>query len=148
MTDTIDIPLDATLLAALRAGGRHVGGTVAGAVLALVGGRPAAGRLETVDAPAPPVVDEDERLEPIEAEPGAFEHAAAELAAPDDERMDLTAPAAPPPAWTVDPARTVPASDDAPAPRGDVYIANYYARLPGETAVNAYTRLGGFERHV
>ena len=48
-------------------------------------------------------------------------------------------------------ASFVPVADSAAPPpirAGDVYIAHYYARLPGDAARNLYTRLGGPAPHA
>ena len=149
MTDTIDIPLDPAVVAALRAGDTDPRRAAARAVLGMVGRRPAPQPVEDVPDLAPEAAlpaFEDVRTPDPAAAASLFRPPASGEAADVD---DLTVP----PAANVlaetaiTPARAIAAADPAPAPRGDVYIAHYYARLPGDTAINPYTRLGGHERH-
>ncbi|NLF32501.1 MAG: hypothetical protein GX591_16620 [Planctomycetes bacterium] len=140
MTDTIDILLDPVLAAALRRGGRDGRGAAALAVLGQAG-RPEA--VQAAGEPEPPAEPQAQAAEPFEAPPDAGEQtsafdAAAEAAWPQAAETTGT---------HVAPPRRPGAHDAAPAPRGDVYIAHYYARLPGDTAVNPYTRLGGPRHH-
>ncbi|MFW6145739.1 MAG: hypothetical protein ACOC7R_00230 [Planctomycetota bacterium] len=147
MSDTIDIPLHPAAVAALRRGARYARGVVARAVLGKVGRPPATTEVEVEPDPAAevpaPVFERRDPPEPPEDDAFVFDPPAADARTVDPPTGGGEAPAA----AQGPPARRILAPDVAPAPRGDVYIAHYYARLPGDTAINPYTRLGGPEHH-
>jgi hypothetical protein len=92
--------------------------------------RPAeAGDLGSADAPDATIEPPTPSFEPARPDAG---HIAATYAAPE---MSVASDA-------------VSAGEPPPTRGGDVYIAHYYARLPGDANRNPYTRLGGPAAHA
>lgn len=146
MTHTIEIPLDESISLGLRHHDQRVGLI---ATAALQPPRPAPQTADPVAeepvAELPPTSRADDSPPPasgerfIDVSDPASEAAASIGAASIESESPMGPDAAMGTVMSSAPTESAPRADRG----GDVYIAHYYSRLPGDANQNPYTRLGG-----